>query len=907
MASSSSRTWRYRVFASFHGAYVRKTFLSHLRKQFNYNGITMFDDQGIEKSQTISPALTRAIMESKISIVCKEDAGQIVMTIFHGVDPSDVRKQTGEFGIAFNETCQGKTEEKVQKWSKALNEVGNIAGEHFLNWDSESNMIEKIAKDVSNKLNTTISRGFEDMVGIEAHMEKMLSLFHFYHEDEAMIFGICGPAGIGKTTIARALHSRLSSSFQLACFMENIREAATLVLTSAIPERLCDQKVLIILDDVDDLLQLEALADETNWFGPGSRIVVTTEDQEILEQHGVKSTYQVNFPNNKEASKIFYRYAFRQSSAPHGFEKVAERATKLCSNLPLGLRLMGSALRGKKDDECEVILDTLENSLDPKIEGVLRVGYDSLHQNDQSLFLHIAFFFNHIDDEHVMAMLADSNLDVRLGLKTLAYKSLIQISTSGYIVMHKLLQQVARQAVQRQEPWKRQIISDAHEIFDKLETHSGSRIVTGISFDISTIVDDMHISASAFKRMCNLRFLSVYQRGGRDTNVRLHVPKDMYFPPRLKLLHWEAYPRKCLPTTFSPEYLVELNLKHNELEKLWGGTQLLTNLQKIHLAGSSCLKELPDLSNATNLEWIDLRECSSLVEIPSSLGNCHKLEFLHLLLSKKLQFVPTHFNLASLRFVSMLGCWKMRQIPDFSRNITELAVTDTMLEQVPESVRHWSNLLRFSIYGSVNPRLNLAKTYPEHSGADIEQISDWVKDIHGLKELHIAGCPKLASLAELPDSLRVLTVDNCESLESVSFPFGSQIDELYFPNCFKLDGEARRVITQQSFRTYLAGKEIPAEFDHRAIGNTLTLRSDSYGFRICVLVSPKQYTKIAYLMILCRIRVGRFILLEEEMGWLGLDNEISFEFSTTSGDLKIIECGGQILAGKSDGSSFGRL
>lgn len=115
----------------------------------------MFDDQGIEKSQTISPALTRAIMESKISIVvlskkyassswcldellqilkCKEDAGQIVMTIFHGVDPSDVRKQTGEFGIAFNETCQGKTEEKVQKWSKALNEVGNIAGEHFLNW-----------------------------------------------------------------------------------------------------------------------------------------------------------------------------------------------------------------------------------------------------------------------------------------------------------------------------------------------------------------------------------------------------------------------------------------------------------------------------------------------------------------------------------------------------------------------------------------------------------------------------------------------------------------------------------------------------------------------------------------------------------------------------------------------------
>jgi len=115
----------------------------------------MFDDQRIERGQTISPELTRGIRESRISIVvlsknyassswcldelleilkCKEDIGQIVMTVFYGVDPSDVRKQTGEFGIRFSETCARKTEEEKQKWSQALNDVGNIAGEHFLNW-----------------------------------------------------------------------------------------------------------------------------------------------------------------------------------------------------------------------------------------------------------------------------------------------------------------------------------------------------------------------------------------------------------------------------------------------------------------------------------------------------------------------------------------------------------------------------------------------------------------------------------------------------------------------------------------------------------------------------------------------------------------------------------------------------
>lgn len=115
----------------------------------------MFDDQGIERSQTIAYALTQAIKESRIAIVvlsknyassswclnelveileCKKDMGQIVMTVFYGVDPSDVRKQTGEFGIAFNETCAHKTEEERRRWSQALNDVGNIAGEHLLNW-----------------------------------------------------------------------------------------------------------------------------------------------------------------------------------------------------------------------------------------------------------------------------------------------------------------------------------------------------------------------------------------------------------------------------------------------------------------------------------------------------------------------------------------------------------------------------------------------------------------------------------------------------------------------------------------------------------------------------------------------------------------------------------------------------
>ncbi|KAJ0265709.1 Disease resistance protein RML1A [Hirschfeldia incana] len=964
-SSSGPRTWKYRVFTSFHGPDVRKTFLSHLRKQFNINGISMFDDQGIERGQTIAPELTRAIRQSRISILvlsknyassswcldelveilkCKKEMGQIVMTVFYsGVDPSDVREQTGDFGDVFKKTCVGKREEEMRKWSQALTDAGNIAGEHLLNWDNESEMIEKIARDVSNKLNSTISRDFEDLVGIEAHLQKMQSLLHLDEKDGAMIVGICGPAGIGKTTIARALHSRISSTFQLSCFMENIKGSCNsgldeyglklrlqeLLLSKIlnqngmkinhlgmIPERLCDQKVLIILDDVDDLQQLEALANDTNWFGHGSRIIVTTEDQELLEKQCINITYHVDFPTIEEACEILCRYAFKQSWAPYGFENLAEIATELCGNLPLGLRVMGSMLRGKKEEDWESILNMLENGTIPKIHALLRVGFDSLDENEQTLFLLIAVFFNYENDGHVKTMLADSSLDVRLGLKTLAYKSLIQLSAEGEIVMHTLLQQVGIQATQKHELRKRQILTDTDDILDALENDSGSISLMGISFDTSTIKDSIEISPKALKRMRNLQFLWIYNTRW-DSNVRVHLPEDMDFPPRLKLLHWEEYPGACLPHTLRTEHLVELNLENSKLKHLWKGTQPLGNLKELNLKASYNLEELPDLANATNLEILDVGECQSLVEIHSSVGNLPKLEELDMNLCRNLQVVPSLFNLSSLEKVSIMGCDRLRKLPDMSATITELRIVDTMLEEFTASIMLWSSLEGLSISGSVIPGVfstqpHVVKLMVERSGADIERIPDCIKDLYGLERLWIIGCPKLASLPELPWSLTTLGVWNCESLETLEpFPLGSEIENLYFTDCLKLDEEARRIIIQQrSCQAFLPGRNIPAEFNHRAIGNSLTICSNACsGFKMCVIVSPKSEMEDAedIELMCCISRNGcpteNFIfplpseVQSEHLAIFHSDDvieqysEILFEFSSSTQDVVIIECG----------------
>ncbi|CAA7029653.1 unnamed protein product [Microthlaspi erraticum] len=863
-SSVPSLNYKFNVFSSFHGPDVRKTLLSHMREQFSRNGITMFDDQEIERSAIIAPALTEAIKDSRISIVIlskryassswcldelveimetKKAMGHIVMTIFYGVEPSDVRNQTGEFGITFSETCARKTNEKRQKWSTSLYHVGTIAGEDFLTWNSEAAMIKKIAKDVLEKLNATPSRDFDGMVGLEDHLREMESLLDLGYDGVKMV-AITGPAGIGKTTIARALQSLLSDKFQLTCFVDNLREKyhsglddyglqlryqeqlISKVLNQngirishlgAVKQNLGDQRVLIILDDVNNIKQLEALAKDTTWFGPGSRIVVTTENKEILQQHGIKNSYSVDFPSDEEALKILCLYAFPQSSIYHGFEGLATRVTALCGNLPLGLRVVGSFLREKNREEWEEVICRLETTLDHQdIEEVLRVGYESLHENEQSLFLHIAVFFNCEDGDLVKAMFADNNLNVRQGLKTLVNRSLIHISTDGEIVMHKLLQQVSRQAIQRQEPWKRKILIDAQEICDVLEDDKGTRIVSGISFDISGI-DEVYIGKKAFKRMPNLRFLKVYKRR-YDDNDRMHIPEEMEFLSRLKLLQWEAYPNKCLPPRFQPEYLVKLDMKNSQLKYLWQGTQQLKNLKEIDLSWSCQLKELPDLTNATNLERLDLVFCKRL--------------------HGRMRTIEKHSSYANA-----------------------------------------------------------------HQGPTYIKDSDCIKDLHSLKNLYASGCKRLALLPELPGSLSGLYANDCASLKTVFSPLNTSSARLCFTNCFELDQQTRRAIIQRSFRygnnTRLPGREVPAKFVHRARGNSLTIRLDAsivseHSQRPLRPVYEEFY---GYLLSICRTE--HLFIFKSGLQYFHRSNtsgEVVFEFSSKYQDLDILECGVQILS-----------
>jgi hypothetical protein len=119
---------------------------------------------------------------------------------------------------------------------------------------------------------------------------------------------------------------------------------------NTIQNSLCRKKVLLVLDDVNELNQLENLAGTQDWFGPGSRVLITTRDKHLLMTHGVHKTYEVGmlFPN--EALNLFSLKAFKGDQPQEGYLDLSKEVVDYTGGLPLALEVLGSYLYGRNVD-----------------------------------------------------------------------------------------------------------------------------------------------------------------------------------------------------------------------------------------------------------------------------------------------------------------------------------------------------------------------------------------------------------------------------------------------------------------------------------------------------------------------------------------------------------------------------
>nr|AXU93587.1 RPP4/RPP5-like protein [Arabidopsis thaliana] len=806
MASSSSSpsSRRYDVFPSFSGVDVRKTFLSHLIEALDRRSINTFMDHGIERSCIIADELISAIREARISIVifsenyasstwclnelveihkCYEKGDQMVIPVFYGVDPSEVRKQIGKFGDVFKKTCEDKLEDHKQKWVKALTDISNLAGEDLRNGPSEAAMVGKIANDVSNKL-FPLPKGFDDLVGIEDHIEAIRLKLCLESKEARIMVGIWGQSGIGKSTIGRALYSQLSRQFHHRAFVTYKstsgsdvsgmklsweKELLSEILGQkdikiehfgVVEQMLKHKKVLILLDDVDNLVFLKTLVGKAEWFGSGSRIIVITQDRQLLKAHEIDLVYEVKLPSQDLGLQMISQYAFGKDSPPDDFKALAFEVAELAGSLPLGLSVLGSSLKGRDKDEWVKMMPRLRNDSDDKIEETLRVGYDS----------------------YVKELLEDD-----VGLTMLAEKSLIRITPDGYIEMHNLLEKLGREidrVKSKSNPGKRQFLTNFEDIREVLTEKTGTETLLGIRLPPTEFLTTrlLLIDEESFKGMRNLQYLNIGYSSYRN------LPRSLvYLPFKLRLLEWEFCPLKSLPSTFKAEYLVKLIMKYSKLEKLWEGTLPLGSLKKMNLLCSNNLKEIPDLSLAINLEKLVLAGCESLVTLPSSIQNAIKLRKLDcsgvLLIDLKSLEGMRNLEYLSVDWTSMEGT---QGIVYFPRKLKWLWWDNCLLKRLPSNFKaeylvelRMQNSDLEKLWDGTQP-LGSLKQMILRGSKYLKEIPDLSLAIN-LEELNLARCVSLVTLpSSIQNAIKLIYLDmsDCKKLES--FPTDLNLESLAY-------------------------------------------------------------------------------------------------------------------------------
>ncbi|XP_014509939.1 TMV resistance protein N isoform X2 [Vigna radiata var. radiata] len=724
----------YDVFMSFKGENgTRYSFTDHLYRALLRHGINAFrDDQSLRSGDEIRPSLLQAIEASRISLVvlcqnyassswcldelakilhCYENKGKHIVAIFYLVEPSDVRYQKNSYATAMSkhESRYGKDSEKVKAWRSALSRVCDLTGIHCRNHMYETEVIEKIVKDTLAKL-PPMPLQIKHLVGLDSRLERVKSLIDVESNDEVCILGIYGVGGIGKTTFAVDLYNKIRHHFEAASFLANVREktnksikgledlqrtllsemgeetetiiGSTFKGSSEIKCRLGHKRVLLVVDDVDSVKQLEALAGGYDWFGPGSRIIITTRDKDVLHKHDVEiKGYKMEELNYHESLELFCWYAFNRSRAAENFANISTSAVRYAKGIPLALRVIGSNLKGRGPEECETELQKYRKVPDLEIQGVLEISYTSLSNLDQKIFLDIACFFKGERWDYVKRILdaCDFNPDI----KVFVSKCLITVDENGCLEMHDLIQDMGREIVRKESPSNPGYRS---RLWCHKDVHEGSDTVEGIMLYPPKIEKIDYWTVTAFKKMKNLRILIVRNA--------IFSSGPSYLPNSLRLIDWKGYPSKSFPPDFYPHRIVDFKLPHSSLifRKPF---QRFEDLTFINLSHCQLITQIPDLSGAKSLKVFTLDNCYRLTRFDKSIGFMPNLVYLSASECTLLtSFVPTMY-LPSLEVLSFNFCRRLEHFPHVMQKMNKplkIYMMSTAIKKIPESIGNLTGL-----------------------------------------------------------------------------------------------------------------------------------------------------------------------------------------------------------------------
>ncbi|XP_024171182.1 disease resistance protein RPV1 [Rosa chinensis] len=808
-SSSKSRHWMYDVFLSFRGKDTRNSFTGHLYAALKQAGVNAFiDDNELRRGEDIAAELVRAIQGSRIAVIvfskrygdsgwcleelvkimeCRRTLRQMVFPIFFDVDPSSVRRQTGSFAEAFQKH-EERYMEKALKWRAALTEAANLSGWDLSNTADghEAKFITKIVAEITRHLNNTHLFEAVYPVGIDSRVKDMSKHLGAGLDDVRMV-GIWGMGGIGKTTIAKAVYNKFCDSFEGSSFLANVRETTKqpnglvrlqeqllcdILKTTKIKvgsvdrginlikDRLRCRRVLVIIDDIDQLDQQYAIAGNSDWFGLGSRLVITTRDERLLNQLGVDSIYPAPEMNETEALELFSWHAFRNSHPDKEYSELSSSIVACYGGLPLALEVLGSFLFGRSMAQWKSALEKWKTIPHGQIQEKLRVSFDGLNdETEKNIFLDISCFFIGMDKNYVKQILDGCGFFAEIGISVLLERRLVTVCEKNKLMMHDLLRDMGREIVRAKspgDPGKCSRLWHPKDVTDVLTEHSGTEEIQGLTLSLLGS-DKTSFSTQAFANMKRLRLLQlkfVQLSGGFE-----------HLSNKLRWLCWHGFPHKFLPNNFNLN-VVAIDLKYSKLVQVWVKSRMLKKLKILNLSHSHYLRQSPDFSKLPNLEKLILKGCKSLSEVHQSIGDLEGLALVNLQDCKMLRELPVTFSkLKAIETLILSGCAKFEKLTkDLGEMVSlrTLLADDTAIREIPSSITQLKNLEYLYLCGLKQPpsKWFVTSFWSHLLPRRCVKFPPSLSGLYALKELYVRDC-------NLTDSSIPKDIGSLSSLEEL--------------------------------------------------------------------------------------------------------------------------------------------